>query len=380
MVEEILGWAAKSPKATEFTVHADRSGVEVDPTAQAWFAEVQNCIADSKSYVLRKSDWVTKAGRPERPISFSCVMVNTREEDLADFFLGVRQALTVSQASVSEERFGIRHVSETFTDATLQVPDVAPAAKVVLTARSSAQIATLECDLYTVRPWLPETSRYAGRVRFKSTYFDLVIRPDADGQALLTFNFPSEIDLARAAEEVRFFHVLHTAEALTVTHRDKHHPFGPLKFRWTDAETSLFDSLLTTYKLLSTLGLRTRAFRTAARLRDEALAIASAVLGDERSRIRSLSLPDCSAANLPMVVLSPYSVTDGQNDVGFIVRFDGTPRVEDIVWFDVSSVREIDRFAYPSESTEPKLTELLKTHADAIENAERINVTYIVGR
>lgn len=378
MVGEILGWAVKSPKATEFTIHADRSGVEVAPTPQAWFLSIENLIGDKKTYVVRKCDWVTKAGRTERPVSFSCAVLDTREEELADFFLGRRPTLTVQQGSISEERFGVRRVRETFADAKMQIQNLAPAAKVVLTARGSGKLASIECDLYSVRPWLPETSRYARRVRFKATYFDLVVCPDAEKKTGVGFDFPAEMDLARAAEETRFFHVLHTAETLTVTYKDKVVPMDPLRFPWSPDEKNFFDSILATHQLLSSLGLRTRPFTTASLLKGETLAIARAILGDEKSKLLNFSFMGGSTTNLPAVVLSPFTVSDGQHQAGFIVRFDGAPRVEELVYFDIRSQRTIDRFAFVNAEAEGKLVELLKNHADAIEAAEKVNVTYIV--
>jgi hypothetical protein len=377
VVEQVLRWAIVNPNGTGFQVAGDALSVEVEPTASSWLNAIESQIGDKATYVSRKVEWNQRAGRTEPAHRFSCVMRDTTEEDLTDFFLGLRPSLNVENARFSEERFGVIQTRQTVGEAQIQLPTLAPSAKVTLTARGPSLLASIDCQLYSARPWLPSTSTVARKTRLRMTYFDVIIGPD-DAQTHVAVSFPNEFDLGRAAEEVRFFHTLHTAEDLTFAFGDQHVTIPAFKFAWTSHEADFFQSVVTTHQLLATLGMRTSKIQLARLLHGEQLAFARAVLDDPKARLLSLNFKDRSTDNLPGVVVSSLGVSDERHKAGFVVRFDGAARIENGVVFEIARLRTLGQFAFSIADAPKRLPELLKRHADKIETEEGLSVDYIV--
>jgi hypothetical protein len=374
VVEAVLKWAITEPEDNGFQLPGDGGRVEVEPNARAWFDAIEAAIGDKATYIARKTDWNEQAGRPDPAFRFSCAIDHTTDE-LEDFFLGLRPLISVNKAKISEERFGVQRVHKDIGEAKLEFPNVAPCARVGLTARSRRDLASIECNLYSTHPWIP--AAMSTKARLRMTYVDVIMSSKPE-QNRVTANFPDEIDLVIAAAEVRFFHVLHTAEDLTLAHPNQTTRIPPPRFTWTQREVDLFQSIATTHQIVSILGLRTSRFPTARLLKNPQLAFARAILGDPKAKILSYSFKDHSTEILPSVVVCSLSLSDDNHKAGFVVRLDGSSRVDGEVVFDVKGLQVIDRFAFSIADASTSLPALLKQHADKIEVDEKAIVDYIV--
>lgn len=371
VVEEVLRWAVLEPRATRYQLACDRRGVEAEPNARAWFAAIEQQIGEKATYVARKAAWNENAGRTSPRFHFSVEAMNTTDEEMVRFFLGLSPTMNVDRARLSEERFGVSRLRQTFGASTMDIPSPAPSALVLLTARSAGYLASVECRYFSTRPWLPTTP---SRHRLKMKCFDMIIAEATS----ISLRFPEVFDLHAAAEEVRFFQVLDTAEDLMMTAGEQRASLAPFKLTWTPEEAALLQAVLTTHQILTTLGLRTSGFRREKLLHGEGLAYARAILGDPEAKVLSLTFKEGEHETLPGVILSHFAVNDDRHTTGFVVRFDGIPKVDEGLVFEVSVMKSIDRFAFPINTGSGKLSALLKAHADKIESDEGLVVHYTV--
>jgi hypothetical protein len=373
-VEAVLKWAITEPDESGFQLPGAGGRIEVEPNARSWFDAIESAIGDKATYIARKTEWNDRAGRPDPAFRFSCAIEHTTDE-LEDFFLGLRPLISVNSAKISEERFGVQRIHKDIGDAKIEFPNVAPSARVVLTARSTKYLASVECNLYSTHPWLPAAT--SSKVRLRMSYVDVIMSSKPE-QNRVTVVFPDELDLAAAAAEVRFFQVLQNAEDLTFAHPDQTTRIPPPRFTWTQNEIDMFLSVATTHQMMSMLGLRTSRVLSSRLLKYPQLALARVILGYPNAKVHNYSFKDHSTDELPSVVVCSLALSDDNHKAGVVVRLDGSCRVNGEVVFDIAGVRVIDQFAYSIMDASTRLPELLKQHADSIEAAEKTVVDYIV--
>jgi len=375
IVEDALKWAITEPEGSGFQLPGRGSRVEVEPEAKAWLNAIENAMGDKATYAARKLDWYERAGRPDPAFRFSCAIQSVAPDELADLFLGLRTSVDVNQARISEERFGVPRVRRDIGDAKMEMPEIPPLARVQLTARSPNQLASVECDLYSTVAWLP-ASLSAQKARLRMKYFDLILQQSAN-QSHVSLDFPADIDLDRAAREVRFFEVLRTAEEVTIACGNSRGPFQAFSPAWSPRELGFFQAVMTTHEFLWTLGFPTSKFQLQQLLRGEQLALAQVVLGKPGVRLVRVPFKDRKLEDMPKAVVHFVAVTDGQHRAGFVVRFDGNSKVENgVVVFEIERVTRLAQFAFPFSTSNDRLSALLKEHADEIEAIEGICVDW----